>query len=96
MPCLQLAASAKCCWRTDKAVGRLLHPARLGHGDQYRSASDQADPEPAGERQAFAEQQRCEDGHQHNAELVDRRNLRGLAQLQGAELTQPGQPGRNA
>ena len=58
-------------------------------GDENRAERDQADPEPVHQGDLFAEKKCAEDRDEDDAELVDRRDLRRLAEFQRAKIAEP-------
>ena len=62
-------------------------------GDQHRANCDQRDAEPVGHRELFAQKHRAEQRDQHHRQLVDRRHLRRLAELERAEIAHPRRAG---
>src|SRR5271157_5673425 len=69
---------------------------RSAHRDHHGSGGDEqaADEDRSGE--LFAQQQPGEEDDQGYAELIQRSHARGWAQLQGAEVAEPGQAGGQA
>jgi len=78
--------------RKRNGKGRRGRSGLVGH--QHRAERDQADADPVRHRKPLAEEDDGEDRHQHDAELVDRRDARGVAQLQGPEIAEPRGAGR--
>ena len=62
--------------------------------NQDRAGRDQRDTEPVQCSKLFAQEHDAEDCNQHHAELVNRRHLRCLSDLERAEITEPGRAGR--
>ena len=61
----------------------------LIHRDDDCPRPDQADADPGLPGQVLAEDGRGENCDEHHAELVDGRDLGGVAELQSAEIAQP-------
>lgn len=59
-------------------------------GDENRAAGDQDHTEPVRKRKPFAEKEDRKHCNKDDAELVDRRNTRRIADLQRAEIADPG------
>src|SRR5262249_7966407 len=72
---------------------RLMMPPRR-QGDQNGAEPDQRNAKPIGAAQPLAEECRPENRDQHHAQLVDRRDLRGVAELEGAKIADPRAAGR--
>src|SRR5260370_15062893 len=60
---------------------------------QQQPAADERDAEPLAQAGTLAQERGGADGDEHDAELVDRRHLRGVAQLERAEVADPGRAG---
>src|SRR5215212_3653874 len=58
-------------------------------GDQDRADGDQPDPEPVPGGKAFSEKENPEYRHKKDAQLVDWRDPRRVAELERPEITQP-------
>jgi hypothetical protein len=58
-------------------------------GDKHRACCDQRHADPIDRGQLFAKEDDAEDRNQHDTELVDRRDLRRLAELERAEIAEP-------
>ena len=61
---------------------------------QQGAPADHDDGDPMDGGKLLAEKQHGEDGDEHDAQLVDRRDLSGLADLQRAEIAEPGRARR--
>src|SRR3954451_11900767 len=65
-------------------------------GHEHGSGGDQRNPEPVWGGQPLAQEGDPEHGHKHHAQLVNRRDPRGVSELQGSEVAHPrparGQP----
>ena len=57
--------------------------------NQQRSESDQRDTQPIDRGQLLAEERRAEYCDQNHAQLVDRRDAGGVAELEGAKIAEP-------
>src|SRR6266404_4929605 len=71
-------------------TGRSLAAAEA---QQQHAAAHQGDAEPLAKAGTLAQERGGEDGDEHDTELVDRRHLRGVAQLERAEVADPGRAG---
>ena len=68
--------------------------SKILNATKNRARRNQRHAEPVGGRELLAQKQHAEDRHQHDAELVDRRDPRRVAELQRAEVAEPGAAGR--
>src|SRR5262249_25946725 len=60
---------------------------------QDRAGGDQCDAKPVGRAQPRAQEQRAEYRDQNHAQLVDRRHLGGMAELEPAKIANPRRTG---
>ena len=73
--------------RIDDFALRISNNRALGQRDEDCSARDQRDAEPVYHRKLFAQKQNAQNRNNDDAQFVDRRNLRRIAELKRAKIT---------
>ena len=88
--------------RLERASSHCTQPSRrrrtrdrrsVAHRDQQNACKHEQHADPVAPAQRLAQKHRAEQRDQHEAELVDRRDAPGVAELQRPEIAEPGGPG---